>query len=276
MILDRIRRLYPELTRSQKLLADFVVASYLDAAFMTACRLADRLDLNEATVVRFAQRLGYTGYPEFVEDIQNVVREELGVKADALEQLAEENVFFDLFGQELDTVQRAISHVPPGQVALLLRKLEQAARVVIVGQGISACLAELMSLSLQSIGKTAVHYPSDPPGLSLMLGHVDAETVVVAIAVGSSSPQLARALGQAKQRGAWTLALGCSAVSACAQAADMAIHSPVSDPFPLPSVTMAATVIDALVQTLASGEWDVVQRRQEDMRQTESLIERAG
>ena len=39
-VLERIRQVYPQLTKSQKRLADFVTAYYREAAFMTASRLA--------------------------------------------------------------------------------------------------------------------------------------------------------------------------------------------------------------------------------------------
>ena len=43
MILEKIRQLYPKLTKSQKRLADFIATSYQEAAFMTASRLARRV-----------------------------------------------------------------------------------------------------------------------------------------------------------------------------------------------------------------------------------------
>ena len=274
MILDRIRKLYPELTKSQKLLADCIALSYREVAFLTSSELAARLDVNESTVIRFAQRLGYAGYPELIDDIQRVVREEVHVQSAELEQRAEENPFFAHFSKEIEGLQRIISHVTVGRAELLLNKLGQAGRIFVVGQGISAPLATLASLSLQSIGLPAAHYPADPPGLALMLGRVDAETVVLAIAVSSSSPQLARALAQAKHKGAWTLALGCSAISACSQLADVSIHGPANELLPLPSVAVAAVLIDAIVQTLATTQSDAVRRWQDDMRRAESLIER--
>ena len=37
---------------------------------MTASQLADHLGMNEATVIQFAQRLGYRGYPQLVAAIR--------------------------------------------------------------------------------------------------------------------------------------------------------------------------------------------------------------
>ncbi len=44
---------------------------------MNGSMLSQRLDVDPATVTRFAQRLGYTGYPELLREIQELVKEEL-------------------------------------------------------------------------------------------------------------------------------------------------------------------------------------------------------
>ena len=61
---ERIRHERPEMSKSFARLADFLLDSYVEAAFMTASELAHSLNLDAATVVRFSQHLGYTGFPK--------------------------------------------------------------------------------------------------------------------------------------------------------------------------------------------------------------------
>ena len=63
---DRIRKERPGMSKSFAKLADFLLDSYIEAAFMTASELAHELNLDAATVVRFSQHLGYKGYPELL------------------------------------------------------------------------------------------------------------------------------------------------------------------------------------------------------------------
>src|SRR5690242_1719672 len=69
MFREQIRKHYDHLSRSYRRVADFILSDYRTAAFMTAAALADAVDVDTTTVVRFAQRLGYPGYPELIEDI---------------------------------------------------------------------------------------------------------------------------------------------------------------------------------------------------------------
>ena len=206
MILETIRRLYPQLTRSQKRLADFIAVSYQEAAFMTASRLARRLALNEATVIRFSQRLGYTGYPDLIHDVQEIVQRELGAKGGS-GAVAPQDPFVALLDAEVDNLQRAIGHVSPEAAHAALTMLQEARYVCVLGQGIGAPLAQAFALSLRSLGKFAESPPTDPLNLATMLGEVDQECAVVAVSATAESQQIASAVTLARERGARTLAL---------------------------------------------------------------------
>jgi len=74
---ERIRGIRSDLSPSFQVLADFLLDSYSSASFLTATELAYSLDLDPATVVRFAQKLGYAGYPELQREIRQRVKDEL-------------------------------------------------------------------------------------------------------------------------------------------------------------------------------------------------------
>ena len=73
----RIREARSNFSPSFMLLADFMLDSYRQAAFLTATELAHLLDIDPATVVRFSQLLGYRGYPELQREIREKVKKEL-------------------------------------------------------------------------------------------------------------------------------------------------------------------------------------------------------
>ncbi|MGD2103837.1 MAG: hypothetical protein PVJ55_01830, partial [Anaerolineae bacterium] len=101
MFRERIQEKYDDLTPSFRKLADFMLQNQLDAAFMTATELADRLGVDAATVVRFAQELGYTGFRELSKEIQGVVRSELKASYTADLDTAEDlQLFRSLLGNE--------------------------------------------------------------------------------------------------------------------------------------------------------------------------------
>jgi DNA-binding MurR/RpiR family transcriptional regulator len=93
MFQERIRKNYESLTPGFRKLADFIMTSTLDAAFLTATELSRRVDVDPATVVRFAQELGYSGYRELSREIKHYVRDQVtatyrkGEEAGTVEQL---------------------------------------------------------------------------------------------------------------------------------------------------------------------------------------------
>ena len=64
MLLSFIKNKIPELSKSHKKIATFIVEHYDNAAFMTAYKIAQAVGVSESTVVRFATELGNDGYHE--------------------------------------------------------------------------------------------------------------------------------------------------------------------------------------------------------------------
>lgn len=75
-IFERIREAYPELSKQHRIIADAILRNGMDFAFCKAKELADKLGVSSSTVVRFATRLGYEGYPELLTDLRQIFYKE--------------------------------------------------------------------------------------------------------------------------------------------------------------------------------------------------------
>ena len=62
-IITRINQKYSGMSKGHKKIASYIMEHYDQAAFMTAARLGEELQVSESTVVRFAAGIGYEGYP---------------------------------------------------------------------------------------------------------------------------------------------------------------------------------------------------------------------
>ncbi len=76
-LLSVIDSKFDTFSKGQKKIAKFVAERYETAAFMTAAKLGETVNVSESTVVRFATELGYKGYPEFQRDLQDLIRSKL-------------------------------------------------------------------------------------------------------------------------------------------------------------------------------------------------------
>src|SRR5438045_574272 len=67
---SRVRAAFPGLTQKQARLARYLVEEEWQVAFSSAAQIGARVGVNGATVVRFAQALGYQGFTGLQEDIR--------------------------------------------------------------------------------------------------------------------------------------------------------------------------------------------------------------
>ena len=74
---SRINDKYKSMSKGQKLLAAYIMDNYDKAVFLTAAKLGTVVGVSESTVVRFATNLGYKGYPEFQQALEELVRNKL-------------------------------------------------------------------------------------------------------------------------------------------------------------------------------------------------------
>ena len=73
-IQELINSLYPTMSKGHKRISDFIRTDYDKAAFMTASKLGEHVGVSESTIVRYALKLGYDGYPQLQKALQEMIR----------------------------------------------------------------------------------------------------------------------------------------------------------------------------------------------------------
>ena len=76
-LIKKIQENLQELSKGQKLIANYIINHYDKAAFMTAAKLGEVVGVSESTVVRFAIELGYDGYPKLQKVLQELIKSKL-------------------------------------------------------------------------------------------------------------------------------------------------------------------------------------------------------
>ena len=142
---EKISATYPKLSRSYRRVADYVLSSYYEVAFMTAAQLAYFVGVDTTTVVRFAQRLGYNGYPELLHDIRAQVRAEIyAAYSEPPRDEAEAAGLFKLrVLRDQHSLSQALVHNPLEHVARVGAMLSSAPQIVLIGEGYAHSLAEM-------------------------------------------------------------------------------------------------------------------------------------
>ena len=76
-IITRRNDKYMKMSKGHKAIAAYISDHYEQAVFMTAAKLGETVGVSESTVVRFASGLGYDGYPEFQDALEDWVKNKL-------------------------------------------------------------------------------------------------------------------------------------------------------------------------------------------------------
>jgi DNA-binding MurR/RpiR family transcriptional regulator len=251
VILEKLCQIYPELSKSQRKLADYVARSYPEAAFMTASRLAHQVGVDEATVIRFAQRLGYPGYPGLLHDIRALVQQDHGLSAADPTRVRQPLVAE--MREQVALLEQTCTHLTPDLARRALDALRLARRIYISGQGMAVHVAGLLATGLLALGCDAHLVNGDAESLTTALTQVTEGDLWVSIA-SRASAEIACAMDLARKQNAQTLAIVASPTSPIARAADMALICPETEDTSLPTLTTAPALVGALLQALATED----------------------
>jgi DNA-binding MurR/RpiR family transcriptional regulator len=154
----RVVDTYEELPKQQQLVADWVLDHLKDVPFASVPDLAARSGASEATVVRFAQRLGFDGFTGLRNELIEVLREEVQPEPRGNPALVREpdgDTLAAVARQEAANIHRSIDALDRGVVATVADALFAAEHVYVYGRGISAHLAGLASYLLLQLGRPA-------------------------------------------------------------------------------------------------------------------------
>jgi len=274
MFREKIQENYDDLTPSFRKLADFMLQNQLDAAFMTATELANRLGVDAATVVRFAQELGYTGFRELSKEIQDVVRSELKASYTADLDAAEDlQLFRSLLDNEKHNLELAQDRLSE-QINSLLPALLDADRIWVVGQGLSAHLAGLCAGVMREIGLLAVAVGTDPLEAARNLKEVGDADLLVGFSLSGMDLDTANVVRFARERGAGTFVFAASSVAAAALEAETSVICPGPTQKDVPSFTGLTAMIVAIVTAFAARYPEEAGRMTDELRRSyQELLE---
>lgn len=244
---ERIRRERPNMSKSFSKLGDFLLDSYVEAAFMTASELAQTLNLDAATVVRFSQHLGYSGFPKLQREIRERVKRDLLIRP---KQAEEPESVTGIATQALEEVALALEQtrisVDMEAIDELVEQIGQARRIVILAEGPAQPTAYSLVLFLEQGGFPIYIARAGIADLARTVNIATDQDLLVAMEVAGQAPYIARAMGEAQERGIHTAAIVGAASLASARYADTVLAAQGH-----PSTGVGIVAIESIVYALA-------------------------
>jgi DNA-binding MurR/RpiR family transcriptional regulator len=251
-----IRQRFEEFSRSQKDVGQYIVDHLDEAAFHTAEELARRANTSSSTVVRFAQALGFDGFPE----LQSSAQDEYRRRREGMNGVSEELVTQPLFPIDQTEFEAALAadhvniedtarRVDRAEVEAAVQLISRAERILLCGTDQMAFFASYLRhlLMLLDLRCEVVASPSQE-GLT-RLGRIDAATLVVGFSAGRPHPLIVRAMKLARHREAATIAIADATLSEVARLADRSLFYSSNSP----TFVRSHTALLGLIQALAYG-----------------------
>lgn len=254
---------YNDLTKSEKQIADYLRKNQEESAFLSVSELALRLDLSEATLVRFARSLGFDSFPAMRELLQENFRrrvthsvrlrsrlDELREAGDIYERLVVSEI--DYLTQSLESVNREALH----QAIELLRRRK---RIFIFGLGPSVSLVELLKIRLERFGRQVIPLTTSGREFLEPLLLMNEDDLLFVICFFDVSPAVRLVLDYGREAHCATIMLTDTLGSIIGDKADVVLSAkrgPVSGTH---SIVVPMTIINALQLGLASEEADVME-----------------
>ncbi len=158
-LLNRIEKNYIKLSKGQKRIADFILQNYDKVAFMTASTLGDSTGVSESTVVRFANALGYDGYPKLQKGLQESIKTKLTTvqRFELSKDLEKESSYTKkVMNADMDNIRRTLDGVDEETMNQIVEEIHNARRVYILGMRSSSVLANYLGFYLNFILKDVV------------------------------------------------------------------------------------------------------------------------
>lgn len=273
MFQERIRQHYDHLSRSYRRVADYLLSDYQSAAFMTAAALAQAVDVDTTTVVRFAQRLGYPGYPELIDDVQRKVKAELAQTyvAPSTDDSPQARVQHQI-AQERANLDKALAHNTLDAIETTLDMLRAAPRIIVIGESYAAPLAESFAGMLKDAGLPAIYVGGDLYERADALARLGRKEIVIGVSPLMGPSGVARTLEFARSEGATTLACAPTLNSQVARASEYLLYAAGESDAPMPGLTGLYAFLTAIALTLSAADpQQAARRRQQADRALEAL-----
>jgi len=203
-IKEKIEQSYDDLPKNQRKIAEYFINNFDDISFLNVYEVSKATNSSVASIVRFAQRVGFSGYSQLRDAIAGVLKNQLNhkeifplleskkLKDDLLTSVA--NVDINNINDTLTLIDRENFN---GAVDLILK----SKKVYTAGLGISYLLAEILSYQLTQVAIDAAvfrHTDSIFQEQILFLGKDD---LIIAFSFPPYSKETVEAAKFACQRG---------------------------------------------------------------------------
>lgn len=217
---------YNTLSKTEKKVANFLMNTPDDVLPLYITELAQKCETSEATIVRFAKKLGFEGYQQLkIAIAKNVESHPLNEKINKTDHAG------DIFQKVCDDIycslEKTKTMLDGKSLSKCCKSILASNNIVIFGLGNSASIAMDAAHKMFRLGLNA-HAFTDNHMQAIAASHTDKNSVVICISHSGRTKDVVQAMQIAKENGATTVAITNFEKSPIFKVSDIILHT-VSD-----------------------------------------------
>lgn len=216
-ILTVIQSQMSSFSKGQKLIGKYILENYDKAAFMTASKLGQAVNVSESTVVRFAAELGYNGYPAMQKALQEMIRSRLTTVQRievSRDRLGEQDVLATVVHSDMEKLRLSLDEMSRDEFSAVVEAIVRARQIYIIGVRSSAALSDFLAFYFNLIFDNVRHVKTTLASeMFEQLLRVGPDDVVIGISFPRYSTRTVRAMEFARDQGATVVAITDSEMS---------------------------------------------------------------
>ncbi len=267
-LIKNIQNNFNSFSKSQKLIAEFLISSYDKAAFMTAATIGSTVGVSESTVVRFANFLGYEGY----KDLQNALQELIKNKLTTVQRLTisssysnEKSAMKKVMELDKKNLDRTINEIDNDSFHRSLELILKSRKTYIIGLRSSSYLAGYFGFYLNFLQVSNKVVTSGAQDVFEQLVAAGPEDVIVAISYPRYSKRTIEALEFAKSKGCKIVAITDSLLSPASKFSDIILLAGSEMSSIVDSLVAPMSLINALIVNLSIAKKDQLTNKLEEL-----------
>jgi len=243
-LINQIQKEFPKLSKGQKLIAQYIIENYDKAAFMTASKLANKVGVSESTVVRFANALGFEGYPQLQKGLEEIIKTKLTTvqRVEMASEYSNEGAILKkVLKADMDNIRTTLEKIDYDVFQQVVDRVCSAERIYIVGLRSSTALADYLGFYLNLILDNVKIVSHGISNMFEQMLRISEKDLVIGIGFPRYSIQTLDVLTYAKEQGSTVVGITDSLLSPLANIAD----------YPLIAKSNMASFVDSLVAPLS-------------------------
>ena len=260
-LLQTVAEGMPSFSKGQKRIAEYILAHYDKAAYLTASRLSTLVGVSESTVVRFAIELGFDGYPEFQHSLKELIRTRLTSfqRMEVTNQIiGDGSVPEKVLSADADRIRRTLEGLDGRAFEEAVRQIVGARSIYILGARSSFYLAGFLEHSLGMIfDQVRLLQSTSGSEMFEKILRIGQGDVLIAISFPRYSKRVIHAVEYARSRQANVVALTDSPQSPIAGYADQLLVAQSDMASFVDSLVAPLSIVNALIVAVSrqkSGE----------------------